>query len=168
MMVENYVKFFGLSENFTEEELKSAYRREAKKWHPDLNPNNPKAEEVFKQVGVAFESLKQFVGKPIKKPFFSPKQPNPTEWAPPPGKPSGINFKEAILYRFVQGPEREHIVSVPSDFWKDGGTIFVMVDLPSFDVQEFRLVIPPGTKNGCRMTAEYKGKTFSFLVLSHG
>mmetsp|Transcript_25126 Transcript_25126/g.41864 ORF Transcript_25126/g.41864 Transcript_25126/m.41864 type:complete len:313 (+) Transcript_25126:67-1005(+) len=43
--------------NATAKEIKVAYFREAKKFHPDLNPNDPKAKEKFQQVAAAYELL---------------------------------------------------------------------------------------------------------------
>ena len=47
----------GISRTATAEEIKKAYRRMAKKWHPDVNPGNKQAEERFKEVTAAFEVL---------------------------------------------------------------------------------------------------------------
>ena len=38
----DYLSILGLSQNFDEKELKKAFRREARKWHPDLNKNDLK------------------------------------------------------------------------------------------------------------------------------
>lgn len=47
----------GLTSTATPEEIKKAYRKLARKWHPDLNPGNAEAEENFKQVAGAHEVL---------------------------------------------------------------------------------------------------------------
>ena len=52
-----YISFFDLSKDFDESELKKAYRKEAKKWHPDLNKNDKNAEEQFQLVNEAYDFL---------------------------------------------------------------------------------------------------------------
>ena len=47
----------GVSRSASAEEIKKAYRRLAKKHHPDVNPGNKQAEEKFKEVTAAFEVL---------------------------------------------------------------------------------------------------------------
>jgi DnaJ-class molecular chaperone len=49
----------GVNENASEEELKSAYRREALIWHPDRNPNNPEANDRFISINNCYEELKK-------------------------------------------------------------------------------------------------------------
>ncbi len=53
----DYYKVLGVSQAASEKEIKSAYRKLARKYHPDLNPNNAEAERKFKQVNEANEVL---------------------------------------------------------------------------------------------------------------
>lgn len=53
----DYYRILGISEQADEEQIKQAYRKLAKKYHPDLNPNNPEAEAKFKDVVEAYETL---------------------------------------------------------------------------------------------------------------
>ena len=54
----DYLSILGLSSNFDDLELKKAFRREARKWHPDLNKNDINAEERFKLINQAYEFLR--------------------------------------------------------------------------------------------------------------
>ena len=53
----DYYEVLGVSRTVTEVELKSAYRKLALQHHPDRNPNNPDAEEKFKEVSEAYAVL---------------------------------------------------------------------------------------------------------------
>jgi len=53
----DYYEVLGVSRTVTDVELKSAYRKLALKYHPDRNPNNPDAEESFKEVSEAYAIL---------------------------------------------------------------------------------------------------------------
>jgi hypothetical protein len=48
-----------LNQNFNEEELNQNYRKLAKKYHPDLNHNNNKAEDMIKEINTAYKLLKK-------------------------------------------------------------------------------------------------------------
>lgn len=53
----DYYEVLGLGKNATDAEIKSAYRKLAKKYHPDLNPGDKTAEEKFKEVNEAHDIL---------------------------------------------------------------------------------------------------------------
>ena len=53
----DYYEVLGVNRDASEEDIKKAYRKHAMKWHPDRNPDNPKAEEHFKECKEAYEVL---------------------------------------------------------------------------------------------------------------
>ncbi|MBF0099740.1 MAG: molecular chaperone DnaJ [Desulfobacterales bacterium] len=54
----DYYEILGVSRTTTDDELKSAYRKLAMKYHPDRNPGNKEAEEKFKEAAEAYEVLR--------------------------------------------------------------------------------------------------------------
>lgn len=53
----DYYEILGVPRDATEKQIKAAYRRLARKYHPDLNPNDRTAEEKFKEIAEAFAVL---------------------------------------------------------------------------------------------------------------
>jgi curved DNA-binding protein len=53
----DYYKSLGVSKTAPEAEIKKAYRKLARKYHPDVNPNDKAAEEKFKEISEAYEVL---------------------------------------------------------------------------------------------------------------
>jgi curved DNA-binding protein CbpA len=56
-MKKNHYQTLGVMPNATEIEIKKAYRQLAMKWHPDKNPGNKEAEEIFKAINTANYTL---------------------------------------------------------------------------------------------------------------
>jgi len=56
-MAKDPYKLLGVSKSATEKEIKSAYRKLAKKLHPDVNKDNPRAEAEFKEISAAYTLL---------------------------------------------------------------------------------------------------------------
>ena len=57
MEYKDYYTSLGVDRKASKEEIKRAYRKLAMKFHPDRNPNDPKAEEKFKEINEAYEVL---------------------------------------------------------------------------------------------------------------
>jgi len=57
MEFRDYYKTLGVERNASEADIKAAYRRLARKYHPDVNPNNKAAEARFKEINEAYQVL---------------------------------------------------------------------------------------------------------------
>jgi DnaJ-class molecular chaperone len=57
MAGKDYYQILGVSRNASEKEIKQAYRRLARKHHPDLNPGDQAAEDKFKEINAAYEVI---------------------------------------------------------------------------------------------------------------
>jgi molecular chaperone DnaJ len=53
----DYYKVLGVGKNASDEEIKKAYRKLARKYHPDRNPGDKQAEERFKEISAAYDRL---------------------------------------------------------------------------------------------------------------
>ncbi|MCD4782334.1 MAG: DnaJ domain-containing protein [Candidatus Eremiobacteraeota bacterium] len=58
MEYKDYYKILGVDKNATAKDIKKTYRKLARKFHPDVNPDNKEAESKFKEINEAYEVLK--------------------------------------------------------------------------------------------------------------
>ena len=56
-MIDDPYKVLGVSRDATKEEIKRAYRKKAKEYHPDLHPNDPHAAEKMNEINEAYDML---------------------------------------------------------------------------------------------------------------
>ena len=54
---QDYYATLGVPRTATEKEIRTAYRKLAKRHHPDVNPGKPEAAEKFKEISVAYDLL---------------------------------------------------------------------------------------------------------------
>ena len=58
-MEEDYYQILGVDRNASVEEIKKSYRKMAMKYHPDRNPGNKEAEQIFKKAAEAYWCTKR-------------------------------------------------------------------------------------------------------------
>ena len=68
-MITNPYKTLGVPDGASEDECTKAYKRLAKKYHPDLNPNNPEAANKMAEINAAYDQIKN--GNPFEKSSYS-------------------------------------------------------------------------------------------------
>src|SRR6185503_10327747 len=119
----DYYETLGVARDAKEEEIKKVYRKLARKYHPDLNPNNKQAEEKFKEIQEAYEVLSD----PEKRQRFDQlgaNWKNGADFTPPPGWGPGregfggtINMED-FFRRSGGGPGGGERRSAFSDFFE--------------------------------------------------
>jgi len=57
MVIPSHYRTLGVDPQATDDEIRAAYRRLAKKYHPDANKDDPRAEENFKRISEAYRAL---------------------------------------------------------------------------------------------------------------
>lgn len=110
MEYKDYYKILGVDKNASEKEIKAAFRKLARKHHPDVNPNDPKAEERFKEINEAYEVL----GDPDKRSKYDRLGADWRRWQQAGGGPGDFNWDQ---WAAGPGGQRVHVrYGSPEDF----------------------------------------------------
>ncbi|MEM1125803.1 MAG: J domain-containing protein [Bacteroidota bacterium] len=175
--VKDYYKTLGVPEGASEREIKKAYRKLAKQYHPDHNPDDPKAEERFKEVQEAYDVL----SKPKQRRQYDAMRKNPFGfgdggYARRPGGGSSVRMEDLfgdgprgggsfgdLFSSFFAGGEAagpraprldlETTMRISFDRALRGGK--TTVTLPDGDT--IRLTIPKGAADGLRVRLRGRG-----------
>lgn len=92
----DYYSILGVSQGASEQEIHKAYRKKAKEYHPDRNPGDAKAAELYRQVDEAYSVLSD----PVKKAAYDRPAYRPTNTNFGRKRPSGFNFTSGPNFNF--------------------------------------------------------------------
>ena len=119
MAERDYYQILGVSRSASHEDIRKAYRKLARKYHPDINPGNKEAENKFKDVSVAYDVLSDAQKRKLYDEFGEA------------GLASGFDAEKARSYRQWQaqsartgGPRYEFDVDDLGDLFGGLGNIF--------------------------------------------
>ena len=115
----DYYEILGVARTAKEEEIKKAYRKLARKYHPDLNPNSKQSEEKFKEIQEAYEVLGD-ADKRKKYDQLGANWKNGADFTPPPnwGGSGGGGFQGTINMEDLFGRATEQRGNAFSDFFE--------------------------------------------------
>lgn len=172
-MADDLYKILGVSKGASQEELKKAHRKLARKYHPDRNPDDPEAEEKFKEAQSAYDTLSDpekreqydaggqaaFGGFGGHEPFT----------AGPAGQGGFVDIGDLLSSMFGRGggggggprgfppqPGRDLETEVQLGFKQAlNGT---QVTVPGAEGKRYKAKIPAGVSNGARIRLAGKGE----------
>ena len=178
MAKQDYYTVLGVRRDASAKEIKQAYRRLARKYHPDVNPGDAKAEQKFKEISEAYSVLENpdsrkkydqfghnaFAGGPQGaytenlRDFFSGR--------------GGFTESFGSLFEDFFGGGKQHAhtagrrgkdieqtVEISFENAMRGATIQVQVPRPHGNVERLQVKIPPGVDNGSKIRLTGKGET---------
>ncbi len=180
-MAKNYYETLGVSKTANDKEIKQAFRKLAKKFHPDANPNDPSAEGKFKEINEAYEVLSDIEKRAQYDQFGSAYQQVGGN-RPGGGYYTNVNTQEnpfgdildSLFTNFgraerTRGPQQQ-----PFDARMDGRDLEQKVTinlqeaytgttrLVSKGGRKVKVTIPPGATTGTRVRLGGEGETGSY------
>lgn len=120
----NYYEILGIDVNATSPQIKAAYKRLAMEYHPDRNPGNIEAEEIFKQVNEAYHTLSDPLKKSRYDALLFPR------YIPSPEEQREIN--KWNYYRWQQAKQNTHYVVDREYFRVQGMALLAFIVIAGF------------------------------------
>lgn len=168
----DYYKIMGVPKEATDKEIKQAYRRLARKYHPDIS-KEPNAEEQFKTVGEAYEVLKDPEKRKVYDQYlrdyeFSKQRQGArhqyTQQEPFMGESAGYDFFESLFgmppfqERAYGGQDTHGTIEISLEEAFHGGLKEIKLSAtPQQAEQTLRVKIPAGIKSGQQIRLAEKG-----------
>lgn len=174
--MKDYYKILGVGTKATDDDIKKAFRKLARQYHPDANPNNKAAEEKFKELSEAYE----VVGDPEKRKQYDAMRANPfagqagtggfgrqAGHAGAGGNFTGFDDILSTLFRHAggtqagRGPKGQDVeveAEVELDDVVKGTTLTVAVSQPDGSTKRLKVSIPAGIKDGSRVRVAGEGE----------
>jgi molecular chaperone DnaJ len=174
-LADDLYKVLGVSKGASAEEIKKAYRKLARKYHPDRNPDDPAAEEKFKEVQSAYDTLsdpekrEQYDAGGMHGAFGGAEAGRNPFTAGPAGSGGFVDIGDLLSSMFGRGggggagprgfppqPGRDLETEVQIGFKQAlNGT---QVTVPGAKGRRYKAKIPAGVRNGARIRLAGKGE----------
>lgn len=154
-MIDPY-QVLGVSKTASQDEIKSAYKKLARKFHPDLNQGNKDAEKKFKEVAHAFDligtadarkkfDLGEMEDEPRERPFYYQSQGNQGRYS------SNFDFDDDIFEHIFgrSRPKEKEQYELEVDFLEAARGAERVITLP--DGKKLQVKIPAGIQEGQKL-----------------